>query len=98
MATSCVLVANSALCGLPFLAGFYSKDLIIELFLVGGFNFMILLTSLIAVGLTALYSIRLSLVVLWGPRNFSPILLSAESHEVVLPITLITLISISAGS
>lgn len=98
VATSCILVANSALCGLPFLAGFYSKDLIIELFLVGGFNFLILLLSLIAVGFTALYSIRFSLVVLWGPRNFTPFFTSGENHIVTIPIILIALISISAGS
>jgi NADH-ubiquinone oxidoreductase chain 5 len=64
VATSSILIANMALCGLPFLAGFYSKDLIIEYILTGGFNFLIVILSLIAVGFTAFYSIRFSLLII----------------------------------
>jgi NADH-ubiquinone oxidoreductase chain 5 len=64
VATSRILIANIALCGLPFLAGFYSKDLIIEFILTGGFNFLIVTLSIVAIGFTAFYSIRFSLLII----------------------------------
>jgi NADH-ubiquinone oxidoreductase chain 5 len=38
------VVANLSLCGLPFISGFYSKDLIIELAIMGSPNLSILIT------------------------------------------------------
>lgn len=57
----CLLAANMALCGLPFIAGFYSKDIIIELALFNSTNTLILALLLTATALTAAYSIRLSI-------------------------------------
>jgi len=56
---SCLLIANLALCGSPFLAGFYSKDIIIESTLFFNNNFLIILILLTATALTAAYSIRI---------------------------------------
>lgn len=53
-----ILIRNLSLCGLPFMAGFYSKDLIIEVYLMAGgdlLNFLMLLTGTM---LTVLYSCR----------------------------------------
>jgi NADH-ubiquinone oxidoreductase chain 5 len=38
--TSCFNVANLALCGMPFLAGFYSKDLILEIVSMSFVNYL----------------------------------------------------------
>merc|ERR1711902_239586 len=48
---SIIIVANISLCGLPFLRGFYSKDLIIEIILIKGTR------------LTVIYSCRLNFLV-----------------------------------
>nr|AHA52590.1 NADH dehydrogenase subunit 5 [Sigalphus bicolor] len=47
------------LCGLPFLTGFYSKDLIIEMFLINLNNFIIILMLYLSMMLTMMYTIRL---------------------------------------
>lgn len=70
MVVSCLHVANLALCGAPFLAGFYSKDLILELSLFGFGNWGVLFMFFFATGLTVSYSVRLSYFVLWGSNNF----------------------------
>jgi NADH:ubiquinone oxidoreductase subunit 5 (subunit L)/multisubunit Na+/H+ antiporter MnhA subunit len=61
VATSCVTLANMALCGFPFIAGFYSKDIIIEAALNSPNNIIILSMAIFSLGLTSFYSIRFSL-------------------------------------
>jgi NADH:ubiquinone oxidoreductase subunit 5 (subunit L)/multisubunit Na+/H+ antiporter MnhA subunit len=61
VATRCVTLANMALCGFPFIAGFYSKDIIIEAALNNPNNIIILLIAIFRLGLTSFYSIRFSL-------------------------------------
>jgi NADH-ubiquinone oxidoreductase chain 5 len=56
---SCLNVANLALCGFPFLAGFYSKDLILETVLVRDINLFSLFLFFFSTGLTVSYSFRL---------------------------------------
>ncbi len=70
MSISCLNVANLALCGFPFLAGFYSKDIILEIFEFFPYNFLMFILLFFATGLTARYSVRLSVVSLWGSFNF----------------------------
>merc|ERR1711978_105105 len=38
---SIIIIANISLCGLPFIRGFYSKDLIIEIIIIKGKNLII---------------------------------------------------------
>lgn len=56
---SCINIANIALCGLPFISGFYSKDLIIELNLFNRYNLIIVVLFGLGTIRTAAYSIRL---------------------------------------
>nr|UGN61596.1 NADH dehydrogenase subunit 5 [Janus megamaculatus] len=62
----CFNAANLALMGMPFLSGFYSKDLILEELMFMGGMIWILLMFLISVGLTVSYSIRMFLYSLFG--------------------------------
>nr|YP_009716215.1 NADH dehydrogenase subunit 5 [Vulcanolepas fijiensis]QGL53216.1 NADH dehydrogenase subunit 5 [Vulcanolepas fijiensis] len=55
----CFVISNLALSGMPFLAGFYSKDLILELSLMGELNFLSLIMLFLSTGLTVFYTFRL---------------------------------------
>lgn len=55
----CFNISNMALCGIPFLSGFYSKDIIVERSAFSGINLIIFIIFYFGLGLTALYRIRL---------------------------------------
>lgn len=96
---SCLFIANIALCGAPFLAGFYSKDLILELSLFNPTNIIATLIFLVATGITAAYSIRLSMSALWAPRNGQPLHpISDNDKDISAPILFLTSGAISAGA
>ena len=66
LTTTCMNVANLSLCGAPFLRGFYSKDLILEISLYQPTSLLIVFLIFVATGITAAYSLRLSFCSLWG--------------------------------
>nr|QSL98479.1 NADH dehydrogenase subunit 5 [Mileewa alara] len=58
--TSCCFnISIMSLCGVPFLSGFYSKDLILEYSVFFNLNFFSYFLLYISLGLTCCYSIRL---------------------------------------
>lgn len=71
--SSAIMVSNLALCGTPFLAGFYSKDAILEFALSSRTNFTVILLFFFATGLTVRYTIRFLVTVVWGPTNVRPL-------------------------
>lgn len=52
-------ISNLSLCGIPFLAGFYSKDIILEKILINDFNTLIVILYFIATFFTVVYTFRL---------------------------------------
>nr|AML25900.1 NADH dehydrogenase subunit 5 [Staphylinidae sp. BMNH 1274207] len=63
-------ISNLALCGIPFLSGFYSKDLILEILSMNYLNIYIYLIFFISTGLTVCYTFRLMYYTLMGDYNF----------------------------
>jgi len=62
-------IANLALCGIPFLAGFYSKDLILEVVSFSYVNCFIFFVYFFSTGLTVSYSLRLIYYSMTGEFN-----------------------------
>jgi NADH-ubiquinone oxidoreductase chain 5 len=97
-ATACTLIANMALCGFPFIAGFYSKDLILETSLFYSYNVLILTLIFISVGLTSFYRLRFIYAVIWRPINSSPYIRLTEPNTVSNPIIYLSISSVIVGS
>nr|YP_003204847.1 NADH dehydrogenase subunit 5 [Bolinus brandaris]ACF04921.1 NADH dehydrogenase subunit 5 [Bolinus brandaris] len=72
LTVSCMNIANLSLCGAPFLSGFYSKDLILELSLNNPTSFLMVFLIFLATGMTAAYSFRLSFCSLWSYMKNTP--------------------------
>lgn len=69
---TCIIfnISNLSLCGFPFLAGFYSKDLILEFISINYLNIYIYIIYFISTGLTMIYTIRLIYYTMIGSFNF----------------------------
>nr|ARH54267.1 NADH dehydrogenase subunit 5 [Curculionidae sp. 1 AH-2016] len=67
---ACFNISNMALCGLPFMSGFYSKDLMVEFLSMKFLSMMVYFIFFFSVGLTVSYSMRLSYYVFFGDLNY----------------------------
>nr|QNV11752.1 NADH dehydrogenase subunit 5 [Siphlonurus aestivalis] len=96
---SCLNVANLALCGTPFLAGFYSKDLILEMATLSTLNMCAFFLFFFSTGLTMCYSLRLVYYTMSG--EFHPSVchpLNDEGHVMLRGMTGLLLLSVVGGS
>jgi len=77
-------ICNLSLCGLPFISGFYSKDLIVEFMSIGVLNFYIYFIFYVSIGLTVSYRFRLTYYSINGDFNFISFRIIKENRFIIL--------------
>nr|QYB20506.1 NADH dehydrogenase subunit 5 [Luehdorfia chinensis] len=95
----CMNISNLALCGIPYLAGFYSKDLILEMVSMSNLNMMIFFLYYFSTGLTMFYTIRLLMYLMINDYNLLTIYnLYDEDYIMLKSMFMLLLMSLITGS
>merc|ERR1712012_464485 len=97
LSVSIIIIANIRLCGLPFLSGFYSKDLIIEI-IIKGKNIFLFFMLILGTSLTVIYSCRLNfLISLNFIKTESLYNIRENANLIILGIFFLAPISVTGG-
>nr|QFI35736.1 NADH dehydrogenase subunit 5 [Protographium marcellus] len=95
----CLSISNMALCGIPFLAGFYSKDLILEMVSMSNLNMLIFFLYFFSTGLTMFYTIRLLFYLMVNDFNLMVIYnLYDEDYIMLKSMFMLLFMSLLVGS
>nr|YP_010277830.1 NADH dehydrogenase subunit 5 [Cataglyphis aenescens]UHY95034.1 NADH dehydrogenase subunit 5 [Cataglyphis aenescens] len=91
-------MANLALMGFPFLAGFYSKDLIMESIYLMNMNMFLLIMSMLSLSFTVSYSMRLFYYIYFGEVNSSSFYYYKENKLMNFSMIILMSLSMISGS
>lgn len=91
-------VSILSLIGFPFMAGFYSKDIIIEVIYGTQINLFLISFVVVSISLTVIYSLRLCYYVFYGENKFSALTVGAEGGIMTLSIVILVFMSVLGGS
>lgn len=92
------VACSFSLCGFPFLSGFYSKDAVLESFIIGRINNFIFFFIILGTIFTVTYSVRLGYYLFFKNLGLKSIIHLEEHDVIVVPISLLFVTAVTAGS
>lgn len=96
--TSFYFIGSSlALCGFPFLSGFYSKDIILETYSITRINLFMYGVIFLSTVFTLSYSTRLMYYVFFNNLGVKSLLNLAESRLILIPMRVLIVFSVFVG-
>jgi len=95
--SSCTIISSLALIGIPFISGFYSKDLILETLNISYINAWALSSTILATALTTIYSTRIILFSLTLTPNINTLISIKKNKNLFSPLIRLSLGSIIFG-
>jgi len=94
-----LVISLFRLCGLPFLSGFYSKDIGLESSFLVNSNFALLLFSFLISISSVVYSTRILKIIIFSPNKTLPILwVDSKNNFYYKNIIILTLLSLISGN
>nr|YP_009865015.1 NADH dehydrogenase subunit 5 [Linuparus trigonus]QKE42653.1 NADH dehydrogenase subunit 5 [Linuparus trigonus] len=99
LTSACMVLSNLSLCGMPFMAGFYSKDTILEVAFMSSLNMVSFLLYVLATGLTVCYTARLVYYSMTGDFNMSSLsAVGDQSFVMTSPMMVLSLGAVMSGA
>nr|YP_010180283.1 NADH dehydrogenase subunit 5 [Haemadipsa crenata]QVD39086.1 NADH dehydrogenase subunit 5 [Haemadipsa crenata] len=94
MACVGMIVSIMAMCGMPFMSSFYTKDPMLE-FSLFNINFMnLILLSYLSIGVTSYYSLRFLMLLIWSMNLSNPFMNFNEKKHSTFSMSFMGLMSI----
>nr|YP_009032778.1 NADH dehydrogenase subunit 5 [Folsomotoma octooculata]AGL95078.1 NADH dehydrogenase subunit 5 [Folsomotoma octooculata] len=91
------ICSSMALCGVPFLSGFYSKDLILEMFFMKSMNTIMFFIIFLATLFTLTYSVRLMYFIFFNNMGVRALLNLGETLGMTYPMGGLMFLSMYGG-
>nr|NP_068649.1 NADH dehydrogenase subunit 5 [Triatoma dimidiata]AAG31614.1 NADH dehydrogenase subuint 5 [Triatoma dimidiata]QSH91001.1 NADH dehydrogenase subunit 5 [Triatoma dimidiata] len=95
---TCFCISNMSLCGMPFMSGFYSKDIILEMMMVSGYNFFVFMIFFLSIGLTVSYTFRVIYYTLFYHINVYSCQSYTEDGIMMKSMIVLSVLAIFGGS
>lgn len=92
------IISSITLCGFPFFSGFYSKDFILEIYFIGGFNIFMFTFIILATFFTLTYSVRLIYIIFFKTIGVKTLIHIGEELGILVPMGVLLSLTLALGS